>query len=71
MKSTARFVTTKGNGNGIDVFALTPSAAPVVNADPGAVPFAVSFDAGGTWPWPRPGPTAWLPSPSATTGSSP
>ena len=44
-------VTTKGNGNDIDVFALTPggtpSAAPVVNADPGAVPFAVSFDAGG------------------------
>jgi hypothetical protein len=24
-----------------------PSATPVVNADPGAVPFAVSFDAGG------------------------
>jgi DNA-binding beta-propeller fold protein YncE len=44
-------VTTKGNGNDIDVFALTPggtpSAEPVVNADPGAVPFAVSFDAGG------------------------
>jgi hypothetical protein len=44
-------VTTKGNGNDIDVFALTsggtPSAKPVVNADPGAVPFAVSFDAGG------------------------
>jgi hypothetical protein len=44
-------VTTKGNGNDIDVFAVSPggapSAAPVVNADPGAVPFAVSFDAGG------------------------
>jgi 6-phosphogluconolactonase (cycloisomerase 2 family) len=44
-------VTTKGNGNDIDVFAVspggTPSAHPVVNADPGAVPFAVSFDAGG------------------------
>ncbi|HEY2281189.1 MAG TPA: beta-propeller fold lactonase family protein [Streptosporangiaceae bacterium] len=44
-------VTTKGNGSDIDVFALTPggtpSATPVVNADPGAVPFAVSFDAGG------------------------
>jgi 6-phosphogluconolactonase (cycloisomerase 2 family) len=44
-------VTTKGNGNDIDVFGLTPagapSAAPVVNADPGAVPFAVSFDSGG------------------------
>jgi 6-phosphogluconolactonase (cycloisomerase 2 family) len=44
-------VTTKGNGNDIDVFAVNAagaaSAAPVVNADPGAVPFAVSFDAGG------------------------
>jgi hypothetical protein len=44
-------VTTKGNGNDIDVFGVTatgaPSAAPVANADPGAVPFAVSFDAGG------------------------
>ncbi len=44
-------VTTKGNGNDIDVFGVTPggapSAAPVVNADPGAVPFAVSFDSGG------------------------
>jgi 6-phosphogluconolactonase (cycloisomerase 2 family) len=44
-------VTTKGNGNDIDVFAVSPggapSAHPVVNADPGAVPFAVSFDAGG------------------------
>jgi 6-phosphogluconolactonase (cycloisomerase 2 family) len=44
-------VTTKNNGNDIDVFALSPGGAPaahpVVNADPGAVPFAVSFDAGG------------------------
>jgi 6-phosphogluconolactonase (cycloisomerase 2 family) len=44
-------VTTKGNGNDIDVFAVgpagAPAAAPIVNADPGAVPFAVSFDAGG------------------------
>ncbi len=44
-------VTTKNNGNDIDVFGVTAfgglSAAPVVNADPGAVPFAVSFDAGG------------------------
>jgi hypothetical protein len=44
-------VTTKGNGNDIDVFAVspggTPSATPVRSADPGAVPFAVSFDAGG------------------------
>jgi 6-phosphogluconolactonase (cycloisomerase 2 family) len=44
-------VTTKNNGNDIDVFAVSPggapSAQPVVNADPAAVPFAVSFDAGG------------------------
>jgi len=44
-------VTTKGNGSNIDVFAVSAfgglSAAAVVNADPGAVPFAVSFDAGG------------------------
>ena len=44
-------VTTKNNGNDIDVFAVSPGGAPaahpVVNADPGAVPFAVSFDAGG------------------------
>jgi len=44
-------VTTKGNGNDIDVFAVGflggLSAAPVVNADPGNVPFGVTFDAGG------------------------
>jgi 6-phosphogluconolactonase (cycloisomerase 2 family) len=44
-------VTTKANGSNIDVFAVNAfgglSAAAVVNADPGAVPFAVSFDAGG------------------------
>jgi hypothetical protein len=44
-------VTTKGNGNDIDVFGVGSSgglsAAPVVNADPGNVPFAVTFDAGG------------------------
>lgn len=44
-------VTTKANGASIDVFPVTafggPSAAPVVTADPGAVPFAVTFDAGG------------------------
>ena len=42
-------VTTKGNGSNIDVFAVDVfgglSAHPVVNADPGAVPFAVTFDA--------------------------
>jgi hypothetical protein len=44
-------VTTKGNGSAIDVFGVNRigalSAAPVVNAEPGAVPFAVTFDSGG------------------------
>ena len=44
-------VTTKGNGSAIDVFAVDRlgglSAHPVTNVEPGAVPFAVSFDAGG------------------------
>ena len=44
-------VTTKANGNDIDVFGvgffglLSPS--PVVNSEPGAVPFAVTFDPAG------------------------
>ena len=44
-------VTTKANGSDIDVFGvgrfgqLSPS--PVVNAEPGAVPFAISFDTAG------------------------
>jgi 6-phosphogluconolactonase (cycloisomerase 2 family) len=44
-------VTTKANGNDIDIFAVDRfgglSAQPVVNADPGQVPFAATFDAGG------------------------
>jgi hypothetical protein len=44
-------VTTKANGSDIDVFGVRPSgqlsAAPVVNSEPGAVPFAISFDAWG------------------------
>ena len=44
-------VTTKANGSDIDVFGVGPfgllSWAPVVNPEPGAVPFAVSFDAAG------------------------
>ena len=44
-------VTTKANGNDIDVFRVgffgTLSASPVVNAEPGTVPFAVTFDAAG------------------------
>ena len=45
-------VTTKANGNDIDVFGvgflgyLTPG--PVVNAEPGTVPFAISFDRSGS-----------------------
>jgi 6-phosphogluconolactonase (cycloisomerase 2 family) len=44
-------VTTKGNGNDIDVFGVDafggPSARPVVTPDPGNVPFAGTFDAHG------------------------
>lgn len=40
-------VTTKGNTNAIDVFAVNalgqPAATPVVNSEPGAVPFALTF----------------------------
>ena len=48
---TKLIVTTKANGNAIDVFGvgflgyLTP--APVVNTEPGTVPFAISFDQAG------------------------
>jgi 6-phosphogluconolactonase (cycloisomerase 2 family) len=44
-------VTTKANGNDIDVFGVGVggrlSAAPVVNSEPGTVPFAISFDSYG------------------------
>ncbi|HEX3333504.1 MAG TPA: hypothetical protein VHS57_04135 [Acidimicrobiales bacterium] len=44
-------VTTKANGNNIDVFRVGPygylSQAPAVNAEPGTVPFAVAFDSAG------------------------
>jgi len=44
-------VTTKDNGNDIDVFGVRfdgrLSASPVVNSEPGTVPFAVSFDSYG------------------------
>ncbi|MDH6116216.1 beta-propeller fold lactonase family protein [Kitasatospora sp. GAS204B] len=44
-------VTTKAGGQSIDVFPLghdgAPAAAPVVNAEPGAVPFGFVFDAHG------------------------
>src|SRR3954451_11265562 len=41
-------VTTKANTNAVDVFSVSrtgaPSAQPVVNSEPGAVPFGVDFD---------------------------
>src|SRR6202042_2189120 len=44
-------VTTKANGSDIDVFAVHPggrlSARPVVNSEPGTVPFGITFDAAG------------------------
>ncbi|HEV2372935.1 MAG TPA: beta-propeller fold lactonase family protein [Streptosporangiaceae bacterium] len=48
---SALVVTTKANGDDIDVFALgangRPAASPVVNPEPGTVPFAITFDRGG------------------------
>ena len=59
-------VTTKANGNDIDVFGVgfdgRLSAAPVVNSEPGTVPFAISFDRPATWSSPRRAPTRWPPS---------
>jgi DNA-binding beta-propeller fold protein YncE len=44
-------VTTKANGDRIDVFALgpdgRPASSPTVNPEPGTTPFAVTFDASG------------------------
>jgi 6-phosphogluconolactonase (cycloisomerase 2 family) len=44
-------VTTKATTSAIDVFAVRPngrlSSSPVVNSEPGTVPFAISFDAAG------------------------
>jgi 6-phosphogluconolactonase (cycloisomerase 2 family) len=48
---SAVLVTTKANGNDVDVFAVRHdgrlSASPVVNSEPGTVPFAISFDRDG------------------------
>jgi 6-phosphogluconolactonase (cycloisomerase 2 family) len=45
---SALIVTTKANGNDVDVFAVGQdgrlSSSPVVNSEPGTVPFAISFD---------------------------
>jgi DNA-binding beta-propeller fold protein YncE len=48
---TQLIVTTKANGNDIDVFGVGPdgrlSPSPVVNAEPGTVPFAIAFGPAG------------------------
>jgi hypothetical protein len=48
---TQLIVTTKANGNDIDVFGIRRdgrlTAAPVVNPEPGTVPFGISFDQAG------------------------
>jgi 6-phosphogluconolactonase (cycloisomerase 2 family) len=50
-RGTQLIVTTKANGNDVDVFGVGPdgrlSPSPVVNAEPGAVPFAIAFDPAG------------------------
>jgi hypothetical protein len=55
-------VTTKANGNQIDVFGIgrfgRPSAQPVITPDPGGVPFAVSFDRTGRLDVAEAGPNA-------------
>jgi 6-phosphogluconolactonase (cycloisomerase 2 family) len=55
-------VTTKANGNDIDVFDVGfggwLSAAPVVNSEPGTVPFAISFDSYGNLVIAEAGPNA-------------
>lgn len=55
-------VTTKAATNAIDVFGVDrlrgPSARPVVNVEPGAVPFAVAFDARGRLVVAEAGPSA-------------
>ncbi len=48
---TQLIVTTKANGDDIDVFRVgpfgLPSSSPVVNPEPGTVPFAITFDQAG------------------------
>ncbi len=48
---TQLIVTTKANGNDVDVFGVRPggrlSASPVVNSEGGTVPFAIAFDQAG------------------------
>jgi hypothetical protein len=55
-------VTTKANGSDIDVFGVHPggrlSARPVVNSEPGTVPFGITFDAAGHLAVSETGPSA-------------
>ncbi len=55
-------VTTKANGNDIDVFSVSASgdlsASPVVNSEPGTVPFAIAFDPAGNLVIAEAGPNA-------------
>lgn len=55
-------VTTKANGNNIDVFKVasdgTLSASPVVNNEPDAVPFAIAYDSSGNLVIAEAGPNA-------------
>jgi 6-phosphogluconolactonase (cycloisomerase 2 family) len=55
-------VTTKANGNDVDVFGVRPggtlTASPVVNSEPGTVPFAFTFDAAGDLAITEAGPSA-------------
>jgi DNA-binding beta-propeller fold protein YncE len=55
-------VTTKANGNDVDVFGVRPGGTltptPVVNSEPGTVPFAVTFDPAGDLAIAEAGPSA-------------
>ena len=55
-------VTTKANGNDVDVFGVRPggtlTTSPVVNSEPGTVPFAVTFDPAGDLVIAEAGPSA-------------
>ena len=64
-------MTTTDNGNDIDVFGIEAggrlSAQPVVNSEPGTIPFGVAFDPTATSSPPRPASTRWRPIPSTRT----
>ena len=66
-------VTTKANGNDIDVYGVRfdgrLSAAPVVNSEPGTVPFGISFDSSGHLVIAEAGPNALATFSLAASGS--